>query len=86
MEKWSGSGGFLYLRGAKFGAVRGDFIEFEFRIEDLLVSDLGFGEPDVPFVTFLLALFGGFAAGFGRFRPLLRFEANFRAPLFGSKL
>ena len=61
--------------------ISGDFgecsIQFEVVCEDLLVCEFGFGEHNVPFVTFLTAGFGGFVAA-------LRFEANFGAAPLGS--
>ncbi len=63
-----------------------DFVESEVVGEYELVVDLGFGEQKVPFVTLLLAFFGGFAAGFLSLLLLLRFEANFLFTLFGFEL
>jgi hypothetical protein len=71
-----GSGGFL-------GCCGDLSIEFEVGIEDDLVIDLGFSEHDVPFMTFLLPVFGGLAEGNDRVLTALRFEANFGAALFG---
>lgn len=68
-------------------------VRFEVQIEDLLVRDLGFGEQNGKLVQVLAAFFGGGTsslggglAGFGGFVAALRFEPNFRLPLFGFEL
>jgi hypothetical protein len=77
-------GGFFGLRALVLGDFGKGSVEFAVIVEDQLVIDFGFGEQNVPFVTLLLAVFGGLAEGEESFLSLLRFEANFRLAPFGS--
>jgi hypothetical protein len=54
------------------------------QIQQILVIDFSFTEQNRPTMQFLLAIFSCFPASLIGLFVLLRFEPNFRFPLFGS--